>query len=51
MALAPSISRPTRDPIVLGVVVGIAATVATVWAVAATLRGPQIEPASALREE
>jgi len=42
--------RP-RDPLVLGLVIGLVATVATGSAVAATLSGLRIEPASALREE
>ncbi|MEO5897179.1 MAG: ABC transporter permease [Vicinamibacterales bacterium] len=42
--------RP-RDPLVLGVVLGIVATVGIVSAAAATLNGLQIEPASALRDE
>jgi predicted permease len=42
--------RP-RDPLVLGVVLGIVATVGFVSAAAATLSGLHIEPASALRDE
>jgi hypothetical protein len=40
-----------HDPLVLGVVLGIVATVGTVAAAAATLGGLQIDPAAALREE
>ena len=42
--------RP-RDPLVLGVVVGVVAAVAIVSAAVATIGGLRIEPASALREE
>jgi predicted permease len=42
--------RP-RDPLVLGVVVGVVATVATLSAAVATFSGLRIEPASALRED
>jgi predicted permease len=42
--------RP-RDPLVLGIVLGVVATVGTVSAAAATLSGLQIDPASALRDE
>jgi predicted permease len=42
--------RP-RDPLVLGIVLGVVATVGTVSAVAATLSSLQIDPASALRDE
>jgi hypothetical protein len=48
--------RPGRevqpcDPVVLGVVVAIVASVGTVSAAMATLRGLRIDPASALRDE
>ena len=42
--------RP-RDPLVLGVVLGVVATVGIVSAAVATFGGLQIEPASALRDE
>jgi hypothetical protein len=40
-----------RDPIVLGIVVAVVGTVATLSAAAAAVTSLQIEPASALRNE